>query len=68
MIVISARNRDIITEGSDADIVRDLKYFLSLTYQDNELWKLFEARIMEELYRRISEELDHAILYGVDRT
>lgn len=27
-------------------------------------WKLFEARIMEELYRRISEELDRAILYG----
>lgn len=31
-------------------------------------WELFKARIMEELYRRISEELDHAILYGVDRT
>lgn len=31
-------------------------------------WKLIKTRIMEELYRRISEELDHAILYGVDRT
>ena len=28
-------------------------------------WKLIEVRIMEELYRSISEELDRAILYGV---
>lgn len=27
-------------------------------------WKLFEARIMAELYRRIGEKLDRAILYG----
>jgi len=60
MIVISARNRDIITEGSDADIVRDLKYFLSLTYQDNELWKLYNEAL-RSVVDEVNEEGTHEL-------
>lgn len=60
MIVISARNRDIITEGSEADITRDLKYFLSLTYQDNELWRIFNDA-MRSVVEEVNEEGTHEL-------